>query len=62
MRFKGTEAEWKEKLQDAFGTIEVVNLAEGNDEFAFVTEVMSEGAYESAAANFSQICQMIRVK
>lgn len=62
VRFKGTEAEWREKLQDAFGTIEVMNLAEGNDEFAFVTEVMSEGAYESVAASFPQICQMIRVK
>ena len=62
VRFAGAEVDWKEKLQDAFGTIEVIRLAQANDEFAFVTEVMSEGAYESAAANFPQICQMIRVK
>ena len=62
VRFQGTEAEWKEKLQDAFGAIEVVPLTDVNGEFAFVTGVMSEGAYENAAKNFTQICQMIRVK
>lgn len=60
VRIKGTEAEYKEKLCKAFGPIQTVTLVDG--EFAFVTEVMSEGAYEAAAEKFPQICQMIRVK
>ncbi len=60
VRFKGVEAEWKEELQEAFGTIETWTLIDS--EFAFVTEVMSEGQYEEIAKKFPQICQMIRVK
>lgn len=60
VRIKGTEAECQEKLCKAFGPIQTVTLADG--EFAFVTGVMSEGAYEAAAEKFPQICQMIRVK
>lgn len=62
VRVKGTEADLKEELETAFGPLEVVTLADKADEFAFVTEVMSEGKYEAIAANFPQICQMIRVK
>lgn len=62
VRVKGNEAELKDALEVAFGAIEVVKLEDKNDEFGFVTEVMSEGAYEAIAAGFSQICHMIRVK
>lgn len=62
VRVKGNEAELAEKLQAAFGAIEVVKLEDKNDEFGFVTEVMSEGAYETIEALFPQICHMIRVK
>ncbi len=62
VRVKGAQAELQEKLEAAFGSITVVTLADKKDEFAFVTEVMSEGKYESIAAAFPQICQMIRVK
>ena len=62
VRFQGAVADWKEKLAAVFGTIEIVTLAENTTEFAFVTEVMSEGEYEEKAKEFSQICQMIRVK
>ena len=62
VRVKGTVADLKEKLEAAFGAIEVVTLAEKEDEFGFVTGVMSEGDYEVAASGFSQICHMIRVK
>ena len=62
VRVKGTEAELVDKLEMAFGAIEVVKLEDKNDEFGFVTEVMSEGAYEKAAVAFPQICHMIRVK
>lgn len=62
VRVKGTEAELKAQLEAAFGTICVVKLDNKDDEFGFVTEVMSEGKYETIAAGFPQICHMIRVK
>ena len=60
VRVKGEEETLKAQLQDAFGAIQVVHVLEG--EFGFVTEVMSEGAYEAAASKFPQICHMIRVE
>ena len=60
VRVKGSEEALKADLENAFGTIQVVNVVEG--EFGFVTEVMSEGAYEAAASKFPQICRMIRVE
>ena len=62
VRFKGKQAAWKDAIVKAFGAVEFVVLENQKDEFAFVTGVMSEGAYEKAASEFTQICQMIRVK
>ena len=62
VRIKGAVADLKAQLEAAFGPITVVTLGDNNDEFGFVTEEMSEGAYEAQAARFPQICQMIRVK
>ncbi len=62
VRIKGDVAELKAELEAVFGQIDVVTLENKNDEFGFVTEVMSEGAYEAVAAKYPQICQMIRVK
>ena len=60
VRVKGDEETLKADLENVFGTIQVVDVIEG--EFGFVTEVMSEGAYEAAASKFPQICRMIRVE
>ena len=62
VRINGAVADLKAQLESAFGPITVVTLGDKNDEFGFVTEEMSEGAYEAQAAKFPQICQMIRVK
>ena len=62
VRFKGTVSEWKEAIVNTFGNVEIVTLDGVADEFAFVTEVMTEGNYEKAAVEFPQICQMIRMK
>ena len=62
VRIKGAVADLKAQLETTFGPIMVVTLGNKNDEFGFVTEEMSEGAYEAQAAKFPQICQMIRVK
>ena len=60
VRVKGSKEALQADLENVFGTIQVVNVVEG--EFGFVTEVMSEGAYEAAAKGFPQICHMIRVE
>ena len=62
VRVKGTEEQLKSQLEAAFGTINVVKLEDKQDEFGFITEVMTEGKYEELAAGFQQICHMIRVK
>lgn len=62
VRMKGNAEELKASLEAVFGKIEFVTLPDKAEEFGFVTEVMSEGAYEERAAKFPQICQMIRVK
>ncbi len=61
VRVKGTE-ELQEELQKVFGQIQIVKLAGVDGEFGFVTEVMSEGNYETCAKQFPQICHMIRVE
>ena len=61
VRVKGSVAALEETLKEAFGTIQIVEAGLA-DEFGFVTEVMSEGAYEACAAKFPQICHMIRVE
>lgn len=62
VRVKGSEAELGAELEAVFGTIQVIKLAELENEFGFVTEEMSEGSYEEHAAKFPQIYHMIRVK
>lgn len=62
VRVKGSGDAMKVELARAFGNIQIVKLAQVDDEFGFVTEVMSEGEYDACAAAFPQICQMIRVE
>ena len=50
------------KVQDVFGQVEVVSLKDNENEFGFVTGVMSEGFYEACAAKMPEICHMIRVE
>ena len=62
VRVKGTEDALKEQLINVFGEIKIVKLADAEDEFGFMTGVMSEGSYEACAGQFTQICHMIRVE
>lgn len=62
VRIKGTETELVSQLESVFGTIDVVRLENRADEFGFMTQSMSEGTYENCAAQFPQICHMIRIK
>ena len=62
VRIKGTEDALKAQLENEFGKIQIIKLADVSDEFGFITEVMSEGEYEACAKQFAQICHMIRVE
>ena len=62
VRVKGSEEALREELDKVFGTVRIVKLPELNSEFGFLTEVMSEGDYETGAKQFPQICHMIRVE
>ena len=62
VRVKGNVDTLKKELEAAFGPVGMVVLGDQKEEFAIITEVMSEGAYAKAAEKFPQICQMIRVK
>ena len=61
VRIKGNAEALENELAEIFGKIQIVN-ADLADEFGFMTEVMSEAAYEACAAKFPQICHMIRVE
>lgn len=62
VRVKGSDTELLPQMKEKFGMDCFVTLGENNDEFGFVTKEMTEGEYEKIAAQFPQICQMIRVK
>ena len=50
----------KEEVSRTFGSVEFVDIEELADEIGFVTETMSEAAYEEKAAGLSSVLQMIR--
>lgn len=50
----------KEEVSRTFGSVEFVDIEELADEIGFVTETMSEAAYEEKAAQLSSVLQMIR--
>ena len=58
VRTKADEA----AVKNAFGAVEFVAAEGVNDELGFVTEEMTEAAYEEKAAKLADILQMIRVK
>ena len=62
VRVDGKQEELLSKVQEVFGEIEVIALEGEENEFGFVTEVMSEGDYEQCAAKCPEICDMIRVE
>ena len=62
VRVKGTGEGLKVELAKVFGKLQIIKLADVDDEFGFITDVMSEGDYEACAKQFPQICHMIRVE
>ncbi|MCL2864248.1 MAG: homoserine dehydrogenase [Lachnospiraceae bacterium] len=62
VRIKGKAEALKSHLESVFGEIEVVEIEGLEDEFAFISSVMSEGAYQKASKEFPQIIHMIRLE
>lgn len=62
VRIKGEQEELLERLTQVFGTIKVVKVQGLIGEFGFVTEELSEAAYEKMVAQFPEILHMIRVE
>lgn len=61
VRVRGNAEDLKQQIADDFGTVQTV-FAEGLDnEFGFVTEVMSEGEFEKRAEALPEIIHMIRI-
>lgn len=60
VRVSGSKAEQEEKAKAAFGQIQPVD-AGFPDEYAFVTEEISEGAYQKAAGEMGNVINKLRV-
>ncbi len=60
VRVSGNVDDLLGKVKEVFGQVEVFTLEGNENEFGFVTEVMSEGCYEKCAAKLPEICHMIR--
>jgi len=62
VRMQGNQAELADRIQKDFGEVQYVNLQEFDEEFGFVTPVMTEGAYLEKAKNYPKICHMLRME
>lgn len=62
VRMKGKAEDRKQEIEAAFGPVQVVNVTELNDEFGFVTDMMTEREYQKNAEKFADIIHMIRVE
>lgn len=61
VRVNGAVADKLAEVEAAFGKVEVITLDESKDEFAFITEVMSEYKFEEAADKVDGIITRIRM-
>ena len=62
VRMQGNQAELADRIQKDFGEVQYVNLQEFDEEFGFVTPVMTEEAYLEKAKNYPKICHMLRME
>ena len=58
----GNAEEMKEKVEKLFGAVQIVKVPALEDEFSFVTEVMTEGDYRKKAEELPEILHMIRIE
>lgn len=62
VRIKGDENAMKAHLESKFGPIQIVKVEGLENEFGFVTEMLSEGVYKENAKDFPGILHMIRIE
>ena len=62
VRVSGNPEEMKEKLENLFGEVQVVKVPALENEFGFITEVMTEGDYRKKAEELPEILHMIRIE
>ena len=62
VRVKGTPETELAKVQEVFGNVQPVVVADVDGEFGFVTEVMTEAEYKAKAESFGEVLGMIRVR
>ena len=62
VRVSGNPEEMKEKVEKLFGAVQIVKVPALEDEFSFVTEVMTEGDYRKKAEELPEILHMIRIE
>lgn len=62
VRVKGSLADRRGEITERFGTVKFFEVSELADEFAFVTEVMTEAEYQKRAESTDGILHMIRVE
>lgn len=62
VRVSGNPEEMKEKVENLFGEVQVVKVPVLENEFGFMTEVMTEGDYRKKAEELPEILHMIRIE
>ena len=63
VRFAGTQAELLDEVKTQFGDVEVLSLETHPEEFAVITDVMTEAEYKAKADKLDgKILSMIRIK
>lgn len=62
VRISGTVADRLSEVEKLFGHVDVIEVEDVKDEFAFVTEMITEQKYEDAAAKIDGIITRIRME
>lgn len=62
IRFRGNMQDLQEKVENCFGPGKAVSVPELEDEFGYMTELMTEGEYLKKAEEFPEIIHMIRAE
>lgn len=62
VRISGDADSQKSDIEKAFGSVSIITLDEQKDEFAFVTDTITEAKYEEAASGFNNIITRIRIE
>lgn len=62
VRMSGDADSQKAAIEKAFGCVNIITLDEVENEFAFVTDTITEAKYEEAASGFNNIITRIRIE